>query len=155
MWEELYEQHQHELLSYATRMCGDEQLAQDMIQETFLKALQSGEVFEDLGPSQKRAWLYKTMKNVFFDRCRRIKSENAYLDTLQPETAYLDPDIQELENQLFLTMLHPEDRTLFHLRYVEGYNASELAEMFHVPPGTIRARLSRCRTLLKKTLLEE
>ena len=42
---------------------------------------------------------------------------------------------------------------LFHLRYEEGYNASELAELFHMPAGTIRARLSRCRNLLK-TMLE-
>lgn len=155
MWEELYEQYQPELLRYAARMCGDGEFAQDLVQETFLKALQSGEVFEDLGPSQRRAWLYKTMKNLFYDRYRRAQTENAYLDTLQAETAYWEPGIQEAENQLLLATLSPEDRTLFHLRYAEGYNASELAAMFHVPPGTIRARLSRCRALLKKSILEE
>jgi RNA polymerase sigma-70 factor (ECF subfamily) len=41
---------------------------------------------------------------------------------------------------------------LFHLRYEEGYNASELSEMLGLPPGTIRARLSRCRMILKKQL---
>ena len=49
----------------------------------------------------------------------------------------------------------PEDRMLFHLRFEEGYNATELAEMLHLPPGTIRARLSRARSLLKKKLYEE
>lgn len=155
MWEELYEQYKPELLRYAARMCGDGEYAQDLVQETFLKALQNGEVFEDLGANQRRAWLYRTMKNLFFDRCRRAQTENAYLETLQAETAYWEPGIQEAENQMLLALLSSEDRALFHLRYVERYNASELAAMFQVPPGTIRARLSRCRALLKKSILEE
>lgn len=155
MWEDIYEQYQKELLRYAARMCGDGELAQDLVQETFLNALQSGELFEDLGPSQRRAWLYKTMKNLFFDRCRRAWTEKAYIDAHPPETAYWEPGIQETENALLLAQLNPEDRALFHLRYVEGYDASELSAMFHIPPGTIRSRLSRCRILLKKSILEE
>lgn len=155
MWEELYETHHKELLRYAARMCGDGELAQDLVQETFVKALQSGDVFEDLGPSQRRAWLYKVMKNLFYDHYRRAQTENACIDSLLTDTAYWEPGIQEAENKLLLALLSQEDRALFHLRYVENYNASELAAMFHVPPGTIRARLSRSRALLKKSLLEE
>lgn len=155
MWDEVYNHYQTELLRYAARMCGDNELAQDLVQETFLKALQSGETFEDLGESQRRAWLYKTMKRQFYDRCRRAQTEKAYLETLCEETAYWEPGIQEAENIMLLSLLSAQDRALFHLRYVEKYNASELAAMFHVPPGTIRARLSRCRALLKKSIMEE
>ena len=155
MWEEIFERHQKELLRYCTGMCKNGELAQDLVQETFLKALQAGGDFEDLGPSQQRAWLYRTMKNLLYDKYRRAQVENAYLDSFQGETAYWEPGIQETENQMFLAMLPPEDRTLFHLRYEEGYNATELSKMFSVPTGTIRARLSRCRALLKKELLKE
>ena len=155
MWEDIYEQYQKELLRYAARMCGDGELAQDLVQETFLSALQSSDLFQDLGSSQRRAWLYKTMKNLFFDRWRRARTENSYIDTQPPETAYWEPGIQAAENRLLLSLLPPEDQALFHLRYVEGYNASELADMFHLPPDTIRSRLSRCRILLKKSILEE
>lgn len=44
---------------------------------------------------------------------------------------------------MVLALLSGEDRELFRMRYLEGYNASELSEIFHLPPGTIRARLSR------------
>lgn len=44
---------------------------------------------------------------------------------------------------------------MFTLRYEEGYNASELSQIFHLPPGTVRARLMKARTILKKQLLEE
>lgn len=155
MWEDIYEQHHKELLRHCTRLCKDGELAQDLVQETFLRALQTGEDFEDLGPSQQRAWLYRTMKNLLYDRYRRAQVESAYIESLQGQMAYWEPGIQEAENQMVLAMLSPEDRMLFHLRFEEGYNATELAEMLHLPPGTIRARLSRARSLLKKKLYEE
>lgn len=88
------------------------------------------------------------------DCFRRVKLENHYLENVPEEIVYMDKGMQETENQLLLATLNPEDRAMFHLRYEEGYNASELAEMFGVPAGTIRARLSRCRTILKKSLTE-
>ena len=47
------------------------------------------------------------------------------------------------------------DYQLFTLRYAEGYNASELGRIFGLPPGTVRTRLLKARTLLKTKLLEE
>ncbi len=149
MWEELYERHYQELLRYCTRMCGDGELAKDLVQDTFLKALQSGMDFEEMGASQRRAWLYRTLKNGIYDRYRRAVVEENYINSLDEAGIVWEPGIQEIENQLLLNVLSPEDRALFHLRFVEGYNATELAEMFGMPPGTIRARLSRCRKQLK------
>lgn len=152
MWDEIYEKHYPELLRYAAGACRDEQLAQDIAQETFLKALQNADTFEDLGPSQRRAWLFRTLKNLLCDRYRRSKLEDAYLGTVQEDTTYWDPGIARVENRQLLAQLSPQDRTLFHLRYEEGCNASELSEMFGIPTGTIRAKLSRCRKLLKEML---
>ena len=155
MWDEIYGAHYRELARYAAGACRDTELGEDLAQETFLKALQNADIFEDLGPSQRRAWLFRTLKNLICDRYRRAQLENAYLEAIEPEAAALDPGIQETENRLLLAVLSPEDRALFHLRYEEGYNASELAEMFGIPPGTVRARLSRCRTILKKRLTDD
>lgn len=152
MWDEIYEKHYPELLRYAAGACRDEQLAQDIAQETFLKALQNADTFEDLGPSQRRAWLFRTLKNLLCDRYRRSKLEDTYLETVQEDAPYWDPGIARVENMQLLAQLSPQDRALFHLRYEEGYNASELSEMFGIPTGTIRAKLSRCRKLLKEML---
>ncbi|MGM9627688.1 MAG: RNA polymerase sigma factor [Faecousia sp.] len=152
MWEELYEKHYPELLRYAAAACKNLAEAEDVAQEVFLKALQNPDTFQDLGPSQKRAWLFRSLKNLMCDRYRRGQLENAYLEARQEQAEYWDPGIQETENRLLLAQLTPEDRTLFHLRYEEGYSASELSEMFHIPAGTIRARLSRMRKLLKNML---
>lgn len=154
MWDEIYEQLYPELLKYCTRTCQDRELAADLAQEAFLRALQNADTFEDLGASQKRAWLYRTVKNLIYDRYRRAQTELAWLENQNQTEEYIDPGLQIVENELLLSILTPEDRALFHLRYVENYNASELADMFGIPPGTIRARLSRCRMLLKKQLRE-
>lgn len=154
MWDEIYEKHYPELLRYAAAATRNETEAQDVAQEVFLKALQNADTFEDLGPSQRRAWLFRVLKNLMCDRYRRAKLENDYLEAIEPDAAAPDPRMQEVENRLLLAKLPPEDRALFHLRYEEGYNASELAELYHIPAGTIRARLSRMRKHLKQ-LMEE
>lgn len=153
MWEELYEAHYPELLRYAAAACRNQTEAEDVAQEAFLKALQNADTLEDLGPGQRRAWLFRTLKNTMCDRYRRAKLENEYLQTLDREDSYLESGIQEVENRIFLETLSGEDRALFHLRYEEGYNASELSDLLGIPAGTIRARLSRMRTYLK-TMLE-
>lgn len=152
MWEELYQKHYPELVRYACAACKNQAEAEDVAQEVFLRALQNGDLFEDLGPSQKRAWLFRSLKNLMCDRYRRTALENAYLESRPEEDAYLEPGLQEAENAMLLAALSSEDRMLFHMRYEEGYNASELSELFHIPTGTIRARLSRCRTILKKMM---
>lgn len=154
MWEELYEAHYSELLRWCAAACHDEALAEDLAQETFLRALQAPDILEDLGPSQRRAWLYRTMKNLLVDRIRRARLEDRYIETYPEETERVEPGYGAVENTLLLRMLTDQDRALFHLRYEDGYTAAELAQMFRMPPGTVRARLSRARALLKKTLTD-
>lgn len=154
MWEELYEAHHSELLRWCAGACHDQALAEDLAQETFLRAMQDPDTFEDLGPSQRRAWLYRTMKNLLVDRIRRAKLEDRYLEACPEETEHTEPGYGAAENALLLSVLTDQDRALFHLRYEEGYTAAELAKLFRMPPGTVRARLSRARTLLKKMLTD-
>ena len=151
MWEELYEDHYQELLAYGTRMSGSKELAEDLVQEAFVKALMHPETIEDLSPGKQRAWLYRTLKNLFFDRYRRAILEKEYAQSWQPE--YLeDPGIQEIENAMLLRSIKPQDRAIFLLRYFVGYSAEEIAQMLALPPGTVRSRLSRCRKYLKQNL---
>lgn len=152
MWDELYRIHYPELLKYCVGACRNREQAEDLAQETFLKALQNADTFEDLSPSQRRAWLFRTMKNLLCDRYRRAALEAEYAETLQEEAVAPETGYQRTENELMLRQLSPEDRMLFQLRYMEGYNATELSEMLGIPTGTIRARLSRCRKLLQKSL---
>ena len=151
MWEELYEDHYKELVSYGTRISGSKELAEDLTQETFVKALMNGDTVMDLSPGKQRAWLYRTFKNLFFDRCRRAVLETEYAQNLRSEYAE-DRGIQEVENTMVLQSISPQDRAMFQLRYFDGYSAEEIAQMMHLPPGTVRSKLSRCRKYLKQNL---
>lgn len=151
MWEELYEDHYKELVAYGTRMSGSKELAEDLVQETFVKALINTETVADLSPSKQRAWLFRTFKNLFFDRYRRAVLELDYEQNWQPE--YIeDPGMQEIENAMLLQSIKAQDRAIFQLRYFDGYSAEEIAQMMNLPPGTIRSKLSRCRKFLKQNL---
>lgn len=151
MWEELYESYYKELTAYGIRMSGNKELTEDLVQETFVRALMNTEIMEDLSPNKRRAWLYRTFKNLLFDRYRRTVLENEYLQNLKPEPT-ANCGMQEIENAMLLQSISPEDRTLFQLRYFEGYTSGEISEMMNLPPGTVRSRLSRSRKYLKKIL---
>ena len=151
MWEDLYEEYQSELLAYGTRMSGSRELSEDLVQETFIKALIHAGTLTELSSSQQRAWLYSTFKNLFFDRYRRAVLEQESLHSLQLQAS--EPSgIPEVEAAMLLQTVDPQDRAIFLLRYLDGYTAKEIAQMLGLPPGTIRSRLSRCRSRLKKQL---
>ena len=151
MWEELYEDHYEELVSYGTRISGSKELAEDLTQETFVKALMNADTVMDLSPCKQRAWLYRAFKILFFDRCRRALLETEYAQNLRSEYAE-DRGIQEVENTMVLQSISPQDRAMFQLRYFDGYSAVEIAQMMNLPPGTVRSKLSRCRKYLKQNL---
>ena len=151
MWEELYEDHYKELVAYGARISGNKELAEDLVQETFVRALMNTETVADLSPSKQRAWLFRTFKNLFFDRYRRAVLEREYEQNWQPE--YIDdPGMQTIENAMLLQSLKPEDRAIFQLRYFDDYSAEEISQMMNLPPGTVRSKLSRCRKYLKQNL---
>lgn len=85
MWEKLYEKHYKELVRYCYGIYQDVELAQDMAQETFLKALQNCHILEDLGPQQRRAWLFKAARNLLYDKLRRATLESRTLPALEAQ----------------------------------------------------------------------
>ena len=151
MWEELYEDHYKELVAYGTSMSGSKELAEDLAQETFVRALMNAETVGELSSGKRRAWLFRTFKNLFFDRYRRAVLESEYAQSWQCECTE-DPGIQKIENAMLLRSIQPQDRAIFQLRYFDGYSAEEISRMMNIPPGTVRSKLSRCRKYLKQNL---
>ena len=155
MIEELYEKLGKEIFGYCCALYGgDPELAGDLVQETFLRALGNLELLERLDERERRAWLYKTARNIFFDKVRRAAAEQKKMSFFQ--TDELDENtFDEVETEQILLLLPQDVRLLFRMRYLEGYNSSELGEIFNLPPGTVRAKLSAAKKLLKLKLLEE
>lgn len=154
MWEEIYTTYYGELFRFACGLCQSQAQAEDLVQEVFIRALQNGDTFEDLGKSQRRAWLYRALKNLIIDWARRAVLEQQYAQLYPKETATVETGFTAAETMELLLKLPEPDRSLFRMRYLEGYSAEELAVLFRLPPGTIRSKLSRSRSRLKKLLNE-
>ena len=150
--EDLYRQYYQELCAWCCSMTKNLSMAEDLVQEAFLRAMTSWEVFGSLRSSQQRAWLYRTVRNLFVDGMRHAAFETA-LDESFAETRESE-DYQNIDIALFLGILPEEEKLLFVMRYMQGYNSAELGKLFGMSSGTVRSKLSSARKRLRDALKE-
>lgn len=148
--EELYKKYRVELVNWCAAMTCSRAIAEDMVQEAFLRALINEEFIQGLLPEQKRAWLYRTVRNLYIDRIRKASFEAA-LCGLADEPQFLEA-YDEVDVRQIMTLLPNDERILFAMRYLQGYNASELGKIFGLPAGTVRYKLSSARKRLRNEL---
>ncbi len=144
----LYERHYNEILSFSMSLTKNLQAAEDITQEAFMRMLANSDTLLGLSQPQCRSWLYKTAKNIFIDRARKQRFE-AETETEEKST---EDDLSSVMVAQLLYKLPQPEGALFRLRYFEGYNATELGEMFNLPPSTVRSKLSDARSILRRLL---
>ncbi|MEZ4674265.1 MAG: RNA polymerase sigma factor [Caldilineaceae bacterium] len=140
--DDLYESYEAALQRYANSLTHDADRADDLVQETFIRSLGHLPLLEMLTAPQRRAWLKRTLKNLFIDDERTRQRQERLLQQLEvTETVS--------EQEVFAQVLTPnplanvpeEVRELFEMRYVLGMNSSEIGKKLGVPPATVRSRL--------------
>jgi len=156
--------HLDALFRAATAMCGDRSQAEDLVQETFLKAFERFESFRQ--GTNCKAWLLRIMRNTWIDRLRHIKvvgrTYSLDEDLVAEEsgggrTVWSDAE-DMLENfsdeQVIraLGKLPADQRLALFLTDVEQLSQKEVAEVTGVAVGTVKSRVSRARAALKKVL---
>ena len=124
--------------------------AQDVYQDTFLRLFQQPEApgWEE---ERLKAWLLRTAMNRCADIGRRRRVRSAIPLQELPEIAGRDSygyiDLLDAVNRL------PEkQRTIFHLRYAEGYKTQQISRLLGIPDSTVRVNLNRARLTLRKEL---
>ena len=152
MIDELYDTLYQELAGWCTAMVGSRTQAEDLVQEAFLRAMLNAGLLEELDAGKRRAWMYRTVKNLYIDRKRREAFETMVEQI--PEEGVEDTEYAQVDDAQLLAVLTPEERMLFTLRYLEGYNSAELGKIFDLPSGTVRSRLSDARSRLRQSLEE-
>jgi RNA polymerase sigma-70 factor (ECF subfamily) len=143
----------------ATWLVGNESDAQDIVQESFLRAIRSAGSFR--GGSIK-SWVLAIIRNACFDHLRRGKASPVRElsdDSAPPEDCgEFDPKriLERAENirdvQAAISQLPPEMREVIVLREMEGLSYREIAGVAGVPMGTVMSRLARGRRILAMTL---
>jgi len=151
--QDLYTKFHQELQAYCTAMTKSRSTAEDLVQETYLRAFTHWDDVEDLSTNQSRAWLYKTARNLFIDQVRKQSRESPGAEERLALTPF-EVDLSEAAVAQLIARLPVTERTLFTMRYFEGYNARELGEIFDLPSGTVRSRLASAKKRLKDWISE-
>jgi RNA polymerase sigma-70 factor (ECF subfamily) len=157
------------LYNTAYRMTRNAEDAEDLVQETYLKAYRYYDKFEE--GTNFKAWLFKIMKNTFINNYRKKQhappvsdfadieesfetqvSEEAARQIKNPEDELLENVLDE-DVQRALDNLPPDYRMVVILADLEGFSYKEIADILEVPVGTVMSRLYRGRRLMEEAML--
>jgi len=152
---------QNNLKYFAYTLTSNYEDAQDLVQETFLKALTNREKFTD--NTNLKAWTFTIMKNTFINNYRQSVRSNTILDKTDdlyylnlPKESGLglpDSNYSVKEIQKAIGAISEEQRTPFEM-YNQGYKYKEIAEKLNLSIGTVKSRIFFTRKKLMETLKE-
>lgn len=158
--------HLDHLFRVAYHLVHEPDRVQDLVQDTFLRALDSYKLFNP--PTHMRAWLTKILQNLFLDRYRKQRRwadsaaappsrealwQEGQSRRAEPEGMLLHKELSAKIND-YLGRLPEEYRLPIVLVDMSEFSYAEAAEILSCPVGTIRSRLSRGRRLLQTELSE-
>jgi RNA polymerase sigma-70 factor, ECF subfamily len=154
----LYVNHAAALCRYATRLTGDRAHAEDVVQETLVRAWQRPQIVDDT-ESSARAWLFTVARNIIVDdrRSARSRNEICSLDGSAPEPVGPDDADAALDRLLIaaaLARLSPEHLAVVRRSYFLGWTMAHIANDLHIAEGTVKSRLHYALAALRLTLQE-
>ena len=151
----LYDAHARRVHRLVFRLCGDEEMARDLTQDTFIRVFDKLASFR--GESAFATWVHRIAVTVTLNgirKERRLKRGADDLDVandLPAPSNNVDPDLRE-RLRTAIEALPPGSRASVILHDIEGYTHAEIGEMLGIAEGTSKARLFDARNRLKKAL---
>jgi RNA polymerase sigma-70 factor (ECF subfamily) len=158
--------HMNLLQNYAYKMCGNELDADDLVQDTYLRAYRFFHKFEK--GTNCKAWLFRIMKNLFINNYRKSQKQPNKVDYDEIENFFENVksdklDSNDLQEKVFANLLDDEVmhalnsmqddfKTVVILCDIEGLSYEEIADFIKCPIGTVRSRLHRGRKMLQEKL---
>ena len=155
----LYDEHAAVLWRYAVRLTGDASMAEDIVQETLLRAWQHPEVIGDTERSS-RAWLFTVARNMIIDDRRSARHRNVVGSIDEegaPEQSTPDEVNAALDRLLIadaMAQLSTEHRAVIERSYYRGWTTVQIAADLEIAEGTVKSRLHYAVRALRLTLQE-
>lgn len=150
---------QGNLYSFALKLTADKEEAQDLVQETTLKALRNEEKFVD--DANLRGWMMTIMRNIFINNCRRNAKVGMVVDTsedlfhlnMSQDSGIETPDGVFAANEIsaILAGFPTEFREPFNM-HIAGYKYEEISELLKMPLGTVKSHIFSTRKRLREIL---
>ena len=152
----LYEEHGRALLAYATRLTRDRAAAEDVVQETLMRAWRHPEVLVN-GRGSVRGWLLTVARNIVTDRIRARSARPAEVAESESQPAAVDRDHAEqvVDSMVVMTAmdtLSDDHREVLEEVYFRGRSIAETAEVLSIPPGTVKSRCYYALRALRSTI---
>jgi RNA polymerase sigma-70 factor (ECF subfamily) len=149
----------HSLKPFALKLTKDAEDANDLLQETVLKAFINRDKFSE--GTNLKAWLYTIMKNTFITNYQRILRRNTFIDTTE-NLHYLNSSDQIAQNDAYSTFALQDIQSAIarldeayskpFLMHFRGFKYHEIAERLKIPIGTVKNRIHIARKELKEQL---
>jgi RNA polymerase sigma-70 factor (ECF subfamily) len=162
--EALYERYSRAVYSFSLRIVGDAQVAEEILQEVFVRAWQQGGSFQSARGSLI-TWLLSITHNLSIDEVRRRKRRPQKAESEEPESilAGLPDEGPNVEEEVWLSSLRVSiqdalqqlpaaQREAIELAYFQGLTQREIAETLGEPLGTIKTRMRLGMLKLRETL---
>jgi RNA polymerase sigma-70 factor (ECF subfamily) len=155
----LYDEHAAVLWRYALRLTGDASQAEDVVQETLLRAWQHPEVIGD-AERPVRAWLFTVARNLIIDDRRSARSRHVVssLDNSSAPEQFTPDEVNTALDRLLIaeamTQLSAEHRAVIERSYYRGWTTAQVAADLQIAEGTVKSRLHYGVRALRLTLQE-
>ena len=153
----LHDQHGGALWSYVVGLTnGDRAQAQDVVQETMLRAWRNPQVLAQTSGSA-RGWLFTVAKRIVIDEWRTARSRHERVAEQLPEQSVADETEHTVDRHLVaaaMRTLSADHRAVLHECYFNGSSVAEAAKALGVPPGTVKSRTHYALRALKLALDE-
>ena len=154
------------LYTFAYHLTYNEEDANDLVQETYLKAYRFVESYNE--GTNAKAWLFRILKNAFINQYRKRSKQPTQVDYEEIINFHDEEDSSyssflDLREEMFQDMMGDEVTTAINalpvdfrvvilLCDIEGFTYEEIAKIIDIPIGTVRSRLHRARNMLKEQL---
>jgi len=151
---DLFDLSRDRLFRYALSLCKRLDRADDLMQETFLRALSHSHTLASMNEFQRDAWLKRVLRNRFFDEERSRKRASAAVVEMirhahQPSGIAGLPDFDEM-----LERVPEQYRNVLEQRYLLGMNSTEIGRELGIPAATVRSHLHQGIQWLRDRMTE-
>jgi len=148
----LVKTHQGQIRAFLRRLCRNTALADDLAQDTFLRAFQNMDKVED--SAKTKSWLFQIAYRIFLDHIRKHKrrADLAQENLPEPEPTPESPHGVKMDIEQAMNRLSPEQRAAIMLCLSYGFSNSEAAKALGQPLGTIKSHIARGKDKLRAFL---
>ncbi len=152
----LHDEHAAALWRYTMWLCGDRHLAEDIVQETLLRAWRRPKVL-DQSENSARAWLFTVARNLVTDHHRSAKSRHE-IGTESPPERWTDDGVDAMLDTWLIAdaiaSLSSDHRAVVVHAYYRGHSVGHIAAALEIPEGTVKSRLHYALRALRLALQE-